>query len=451
LNNINNRVGLLCTGLLQSSFVLGTESLIAIAIVTVLMLVDPISTFIAVIIIGTTSFVFLYFVRHKLKHLGDWYQKLYARMIKSANEAFGGIKEIKVLGREDYFIQSYAKVTQGYARSWIYGPFVSQLQRTVVETFMLGGIVIMSLVILLRGQGGLSLIPILALFAAAAFRLMPSINRMNTAISTIRYYYPALDVIHKDISLLDDKKIIKKGQVQPEFNKLLFKKSIELKNVSFRYPDADRDALSKITLSIPKGYSVAFIGPSGAGKTSLVDIILGLLNPTSGKVVVDGQDIKDNLDSWRQQIGYIPQFIYLSDDTIRHNVAFGIDDDKIDDKKVWNALRYAQLEKFVRKLPDGLGTIVGEHGCRLSGGEHQRVGIARALYHDPKVLVLDEATSHLDIKTERGIMNTIEALKGEKTLLIITHRLSTVENCDVKYTIKSGKMIKTTYNQRAVA
>jgi ATP-binding cassette subfamily C protein len=195
---------------------------------------------------------------------------------------------------------------------------------------------------------------------------------------------------------------------------------------------------------------VAFIGPSGAGKTSLVDIILGLLNPTSGKVVVDGQDIKDNLDSWRQQIGYIPQFIYLSDDTIRRNVAFGIDDDKIDDEKVWKALRYAQLEKFVRKLPDGLDTIVGEHGCRLSGGELQRVGIARALYHDPKVLVLDEATSHLDIKTERGIMNTIEALKGEKTLLIITHRLSTVENCDVKYTIKSGKMVKTTYNQRAV-
>ena len=447
LNNITNRVGLLCTGLLGSSFVLSIEILIVISIVTVLMLVNPLSTLIAMLLIGTTSFVFLYFIRHKIKHLGDWNQKFYARMIKSANEAFGGIKETKVLGREVYFIRSFTKDIQGYARSWIYLSFISQLQRTIVETFMVGGIVIMSLVILLRGQEVSSLIPILALFAAAAFRLMPSINRINTAITSIRYYYPALDVVHNDINLFDEKEMKKKDQLQSLPNELLFKKSIELKNISFKYPDAKREALSQVILSIPKGYSVAFIGPSGAGKTSLVDIILGLLNPSSGKVEVDGQDIKDNLDSWRRQIGYIPQFIYLSDNTIRRNVAFGLDDDKIDDQKVWKALKYAQLEKFVRKLPDGLDTIVGEHGARLSGGELQRIGIARALYHDPEILVLDEATSHLDMKTEREIMNTIEALKGEKTLVIITHRLSTVENCDIKYTIKSGKRIKTTYNQ----
>ena len=447
LNNIINRVGLLCTGLLGSLFVLCIESLVIISIVIVLILVDPVSTFIAVSLIGITSFVFLYFIRHRIKKLGNLTQTFYASMIKSANEAFGGIKETKVLGRENYFIKSYTKNIRGYTRSWIYITFISQLQRTIVESLVVGGIIIMALIILMRGQDVASLMPILALFAAAAFRLMPSINRVNTAVTTIKFHYPALDVVYSDINLISEIEMRKKDGTPSITNELVFNEKIELKNISFRYPDAKSDALRNISLSIPKGNSIAFIGPSGAGKTSLVDIILGLLNPTSGKVEVDGQDIKGNLDSWRRQIGYIPQFIYLSDNTIRNNVAFGLDDDKIDDQEVWKALKYAQLEKFVRKLPDGLDTIVGEHGARLSGGELQRVGIARALYHDPKILVLDEATSHLDMKTEREIMNTIEALKGEKTLVIITHRLSTVKNCDIKYTIKSGKKIKTTYNQ----
>ncbi len=449
LNNVINRVGILCTGLISPLFILFTESLISVSILILLLVVEPFSTGIAIVLLGAISLIFFRFIKNKIKYFGIQSQECSARMIKSAQEAFGGIKETKILNREDHFIKSYEKNLRGYTQSWVYVALVSQIQRSILETFLVGSIIIVILVVLLRGAGGLSLMSSLALFAVAAIRLMPTINRIISSISNIRYHYPALDVVHNDLNLPNYKEIEGSNKEKKAKKKLLLQERIDLENVSFKYPDAKREALSRVSLSIPKGYSVAFIGPSGAGKTSLVDIILGLLNPTSGKVEVDGRDIKDNIDSWRQQIGYIPQFIYLSDNTIRRNVAFGIDDVKIDDKKVWKALKYAQLEKFVRKLPDGLDTIVGEHGARLSGGELQRIGIARALYHDPKILVLDEATSHLDIKTEKEIMNTIEALKGEKTLLIITHRPSTIENCDIKYTIKSGKITETTYSQQA--
>jgi len=280
---------------------------------------------------------------------------------------------------------------------------------------------------------------------------LPSINRMALAISQIKFYTPILATIYNDIKVpLKNDKITESGsQIVPPVSML--QESIKLENVCFKYPDTQHNVLDSVSITIPKGYSVGFIGPSGAGKTTIVDIILGLLKPDSGKVLVDGYDIFKNMSLWQKQIGYIPQNIYLSDNTIRKNIAFGLDDDQIDDNKIWEAIKNAQLDEVVRKLPEGLDTWIGEHGLKISGGQRQRIGIARALYSDPTVLVLDEATSSLDTETERGISNSINKLSGEKTLLIIAHRITTVEKCDLQFYIRNGKIEKTVMKEKIIA
>ena len=268
---------------------------------------------------------------------------------------------------------------------------------------------------------------------------MPSLNRVIGMVATIRFHRSAVNAVHSDLSLLE--KTVALGDPHRVSScELAFEHRIDLREISFRYPNANQDVLSHVSLVIPKGCSTAFTGPSGAGKTTVADVILGLLEPTSGQVLIDGRDIRDDLSAWQRQIGYIPQFIYLTDDSIRRNVAFGVNDNEIDDTKVWAALRYAQLEELVQDSPEGLDTCVGERGVRLSGGQRQRIGIARALYHDPEVLVLDEATSSVDTETEKEIIKAVEQLSRKKTLIIIAHRPSTVEKCDMKYEVKSGKI-----------
>ena len=282
-----------------------------------------------------------------------------------------------------------------------------------------------------------SLVPVLGLFAVSAFRLMPSANRLLNATQSVRFSFPAFINLYKEFCLLDETKSLK------EYSPLPFKKALVLDGVDFYYPLTEETlVLKEISLSIKQGESIGFIGSTGAGKSTLVDIILGLLMPVAGVVKVDGVDIRTNLRGWQDKVGYVPQSIFLTDDTIRRNIAFGLSHDNIDEVAVVGALRAAQLEQFVNSLPEGLDTLVGEGGVRLSGGQRQRIGIARALYHNPSVLVLDEATSALDIATENDFMEAVCALKGDKTLIIVAHRISTVEHCDYLYKMQGGKIVQ---------
>jgi ABC-type multidrug transport system fused ATPase/permease subunit len=265
-------------------------------------------------------------------------------------------------------------------------------------------------------------------------------------VNTIIFGKAAVDLVYNDIKEIEELEK-KNAKLREEAGKngseVVFEDSIKAEGVSFRYEEATTDVFSGVNLEIKKGHSTAFIGPSGGGKTTMVDILLGLLDPTEGKVTVDGRNIKDTKSYWYKHLGYIPQNIYLTDDTIRKNVAFGIDEKEIDDKKVWQALEEAQLDDFVKGLPDGLDTKVGERGSRISGGQRQRIGIARALYRNPEVLVFDEATSALDTETEKEVMKAVDSLHGSKTIIMIAHRLSTIENCDEVYRIEGGKVEKT--------
>jgi ABC-type multidrug transport system fused ATPase/permease subunit len=281
-----------------------------------------------------------------------------------------------------------------------------------------------------------AVLPTLGLFAAAAFRLMPSVNRVLGAVQSLRYGMPVIDTLCAEFKLAVPEIAVTQRSVTP------FRATLELNQITYAYPAVAEPALKDISLAIQRGESVGFIGASGAGKSTLVDILLGLLAPDTGEVRVDGNDIQKNLRNWQDQIGYVPQSIFLTDDTLRRNVAFGLPNEQINDAAVHRAIRAAQLEEFVDSLPDGLETFVGERGIRLSGGQRQRIGIARAIYHDPAVLVLDEATSSLDTETERGVMQAITALQGSKTILIIAHRLSTVEHCNRLYRLQDGRVVE---------
>jgi len=265
---------------------------------------------------------------------------------------------------------------------------------------------------------------------------MPSINRLLRASQDVRFTWPVINNLYQELCLLEEKKPCKK------YLPLTFKKELVLENANFRYPASKVLALKKINISIKQGQSIGFIGSTGAGKSTLVDIILGLFTPLDGVVKVDDIDIQDNLRGWQDQIGYVPQNIFLTDDTIRRNVAFGLSDVQVEDAVVWDSLRSAQLEEFVKDLPEGLSTQIGEGGVRLSGGQRQRIGIARSLYHNPSVLVLDEATSSLDTDTEGDFMDAVCALKGDKTLIIVAHRLTTVEHCDYLFKVENGRVVE---------
>jgi ABC-type multidrug transport system fused ATPase/permease subunit len=280
------------------------------------------------------------------------------------------------------------------------------------------------------------ILPIMGFFAASAIRLMPSLSRVISAMNGFRFSEPVIDVIVKEINL--DQEV----QTYSTDSRICdFLKDIVLDNVNFTYASTSIKIIDDVSIKIKYNQSVGFIGKSGAGKSTIVDIILGLLSPDTGQVLVDGRNIQDDIRGWRNQIGYVPQSVFLSDGSLKSNVAFGLKQDDIDEDAVWKAVKSAQLEEFVANQPDGLETMIGERGVRLSGGQRQRVGIARALYHNPPVLILDEATSSLDVRTERGFMNTIEEMHGNRTLIIIAHRLSTIKHCDHVYRLENGHLI----------
>lgn len=364
-------------------------------------------------------------------------QQYKAKIYQWMNQSLGGIKEIKVLNREDSFIRHYDNYFAGYVRVLRLNRLIGVIPKHIIEMVCMTGLLLAVIFKIFFGQKDLeAFVPQLAVFAVAAFRLLPSVGKINEHLSAVLYALPSLDLIYNDLQEVDKLEITE----TEKDNEWKFQDKIEIKNVTYAYPDGDVNVIEHANFTIKRGTTVAFVGASGAGKSTMVDILLGLLAPQYGKIYADGMNIYKNLPTWQKEIGYIPQTIYLSDDTIRNNVAFGVDEKEIDEQAVIHALRQAQLYDFVESLPEGLDTYVGDRGVRLSGGQRQRIGIARALYHNPEVLVLDEATSALDSDTETAVMEAIERLQGHKTILIIAHRLTTIKNADVIYEVGNGKV-----------
>ncbi len=444
LRNVNGEVSKVFQGIVISGFQLFTEFLVIMCILILLLITAPIATLVASILLGGSVLLFFAFLRKKISHLGEEQQRVSGTMIKWVNQGLGASKEVKVSGKESFFINSYTGQSQIKANNSRYMKMLEIAPRLFIETLLVSIVLVTMLIIVFQGTGITQIVSTMALFAMASFRLMPSITRVVSLITSIRYNHPALSVVYNDLFLNKDENVkIKKNKESVIINRgeRTFKNSIKLNKVSFRYPNQKECSIKDVSLTIPIGMSVAFIGESGAGKTTLVDIILGLFQPENGTILVDEMNLHEQRSLWQEKIGYIPQSIFLSDDTIRGNVAFGIDKDKIDEDEVWRALDQAQLKEFIEELPEKLETTVGERGVRLSGGQRQRIGIARALYHNPEILFMDEATSALDNETEKEIMKAIDGLKGEKTLIIIAHRLSTIENCDIVFKISKAELV----------
>lgn len=416
-----------------------SNGLTALALLVTLIVTNPLMTLLVCLLLGICAVLVLFVVQKKTREYGRISQKYSSILIQILQQTFGGIKEVKILNTEKHFVDDYSdaylaqtEVTRKYSLS-------NTLPKYLIEMVCIVGIMVYLGLNILFNPNYLDIIPQLAVFVAAAYKLLPSVNAVYAYMNTIVYNRASLDVVYRDVKEADalpDESEYVEGEITP----LPLQDKITIQDVSYSYQDAEKSVLEKVSFEIPKGKSVALVGPSGGGKTTTADVIIGLLEPTEGKVLVDGVDIRDNLPGWKSQIGYIPQTIFLSDDSIRNNIAWGIPEDEIDDEKIWKALEGAQLKEFVESLPDGIKTEVGERGARISGGQRQRIGIARALYRNPEVLVFDEATSALDNETEKEVMKAIDGLQGTKTILMIAHRLSTIENCDAVYRVENGKV-----------
>lgn len=366
-------------------------------------------------------------------------QDYYSGLFKWISQTVQGIKEVKVAGKERYFVEEYRKCGKGYVNAVQRYSLYNNIPKLLMETACVA--VMMGYMIFLTATGNSTgdMIETLSTIAAAAFVLLPCVNRINNQINSIAYFEPFFMGVSDNLQDEITGEKVDMSFAAEEEEKLPVKESIELKDITYAYPGTDKLIFDHADMTIPIGSSVGIVGTSGAGKSTVVDILLGLLEVREGTVYADGVDVKRNYRRWLKNIGYIPQMIFMLDDTIGKNVAFGVPEDKIDEARLWEVLREAQLDEFIKTLPDGLETGIGERGIRLSGGQRQRIGIARALYHDPEVLVLDEATSALDNDTEKAIMDSINRLHGKKTLIIIAHRLQTIEKCDIVYRVENGK------------
>ncbi len=392
-------------------------------------------------VMGACLFIVIFVIQKKNRRDGYTNQYVNGQLFKHLKQAFEGVKEIKIMNIEKEFIESYDRQYRKKTELDVRFVTFNTMPKYLIEVFAVISVLGFMAINLIVNSDYMKLLPQLATFAAAAFKLLPSVNAIYSSINMAVYYKASLELVYNDIKKADEMDVNDKI-LSENIQDVPFEDSIRLEDVTFRYEGADEDVLKDVTFEIKKGQSVALIGASGGGKTTTADIILSLLEPVRGKVTVDGHDISENVRGWRKKIGYIPQFIYLTDETIRRNVAFGVDEDRIDDAQVWKVLEDAQLKEFVEGLPKGLDTVVGERGARISGGQRQRIGIARALYHDPEVLVFDEATSALDTETEKEVMKAVDKLSGEKTILMIAHRLSTIDNCDVVYRVEKGMITR---------
>lgn len=437
MRNIVAEVTQFTGGAIMPAMIVMTEALVMIGIGSLLVAVEPVGALIVVIVLGGMSWAFHRSTRARIERWGKARQHHEGLRLQHLQQGLGGAKDVKLLGREADFLAQFGTHNSQSARASMLHSTLQQISRLWLELLAVAGLATLVLTMVARGRDMATVVPTLGLFGMAAFRLMPSINRVLASVQSARYALPVVNILHEELSLPTS--VPPARHTEPVRG---FQREIRLNDVSYTYDGAPRPALNHLSFVIRRGESVGFIGPSGAGKSTLVDVILGLLASDTGQVCVDGRDISGDIRSWQDQIGYVPQAIYLTDDTLRRNVAFGLPDAQIDSAAVTDAIRVAQLEDFVKTLPDGLETVVGERGVRLSGGQRQRIGIARALYHNPEVLVLDEATSALDAVTERGVMQSVEALHGSKTVIIVAHRATTVEYCDRLCRLEHGRVVE---------
>lgn len=415
---------------------LASEVCVSVVIVIFLLIKDPVLTCGVALAMVIMVFFFMKKLRRTLARFGDERRIYSANILQCMQQAFGGIKEIKIGNREEYFENEFYEQNGRYTYVIKQNSFLSSVTKPIMEALCIVGLMAAIVVRLNVGNTDpTQFVETLAVFAASAFALLPSVNKMSEYLGSIIHNGVVIHKIGEQYAAIRDMDL--ESKKEQDYPQVSLEKEIRVDDMTFRYPDTEEAVLSHINVTIPKNKSVAFIGPSGAGKTTMVDLILGVLKPQEGKITVDGMDIKESYRGWHDKIGYIPQTIYMLDDTIRNNIAFG-DVENINDEDIWEALRKAQLDEFVASLEDGLDTMIGEAGVRLSGGQRQRIGIARALYRKPEVLVLDEATSALDTETEAAVMEAINSLQGKMTMLIIAHRLSTIENCDIVYQVENG-------------
>jgi ABC-type multidrug transport system fused ATPase/permease subunit len=430
--------------MLLPSLKLCSDAIVLIAIGLFLFWVDPLAMLVLLVALGGTSAFYFRFVKPGVKAAGQEVAVQNEGLIRGVNQGIGGIKEIRILAAERHFLEHVSLSAKLCADSQKKFYTLIAIPRFLIETVFVIFVVLFALFTLYTGKSGDAMVATLAMFGVAGIRVLPAVVNISSALASMSYSGFALSELYRDLQYVERQSAgsgVAAFSSQSEDPIAAFRQ-LELDNISYAYPGAGRQAIDGISLAITHGQSIGLIGASGAGKTTLVDILLGLHQFDSGKLTVNGTDITEyGWSNWLQQVAYIPQNVFLADETLEKNIAFGISEESIDSTKVIEALAAAQLSQLVERLPDGVHTMVGERGIRLSGGERQRVALARAFYHNRNVFIFDEATSALDAETERQVIEVIESLHGQKTLIVIAHRLTTVKSCDVIFRLKEGRII----------
>lgn len=428
--------------LILNSLQLVSEIIVFVIIAIVLIVSDWQMTLVIAGMLGVTMLLINKAVKPIMRKSGKDNQDYYSRLFKLISQTVMGIKEVKVNTKERYFVDEYIKCGKGYVDAVQKYTLLTGIPRLLIETVCISGTVVYMMVLIGMGKPLSELIPTLTVFAAAVVRLMPCATRMNTYLNNISYFEPFLMGVSDNLQDEINHPDLKIEFAKEDQKKMPVHKAITLKDIVYAYPNSEKLIFDHADMEIPIGKAVGIVGTTGAGKSTVVDILLGLLKMQGGAVYADDTDIYSDYNGWLKNVGYIPQMIFMLDDTIRRNVAFGVADEDISEERVWEVLKEAQLDEFIKTLPEGLDTTIGERGIRLSGGQRQRIGIARSLYDDPDVLIMDEATSALDNDTEAAIIESVNRLHGKKTLVIIAHRLQTIENCDMIYRVEDGKIMR---------
>ena len=449
IQNIVNEADTFCNNVLLQILNSAVSLAMMAALIGLLLITDAIAT-LAMSLVLLLAFALVVHFRKKISSWGKISSTSKAEMIRVVNHSLGGMKETRVIGCEPYFEQQLSSQAQRYAKACSSLMSFSLVPRLLIEALIITFVLGLTSISLIAGRDTDSLIATLGVFGVVAIRLMPVATQLTSGLTKLRSSAFVVNKLYWDLKEIDkfEDKLLQKYQRRQQSNSqdkispLPFNHKIELKQISFQYEEAKELALNQVNLTLHKGDSIALIGKSGAGKTTLVDLILGLFQPQSGDIQVDGQSIYHDLRAWQNLIGYIPQSIFLIDDTLEHNIAFGAPDEQIDAERLQRSIEAAQLTELVEHMPEGINTRIGERGVCLSGGQRQRIGIARALYHEREILVLDEATSALDNQTEQLVTEAIRSLSGHKTMIIIAHRLSTVEHCNRVYMMENGQILK---------
>ncbi len=436
ISNTHNEVNQVANGVIGNLIFLITDLILAVSIVSLLIFIQPLGILIVTPLLFLFVYVFLKITKRYVKSWGESRQEFDQIRMKHLNQGLHGIKEVKIYGKEKYFETEYSQKTKQYSEMRTLENFIQKAPSTFIELIGALGISLLIIILLFTGNDPNQIIITVGVFAAAAFRLTPSVNRVASTVGGIRFSLAALNTLHKLLSAPI------KYNVQNKYKKIENFNQIIVDNLGFNYSSSKTKVLKNININIKKNQTIGIIGPSGSGKSTFLDLFLGLLEPSSGAIFLDNQNIKDLGRTWQSNIGYVPQEIFMIDDSISQNIAFGVPIYEIDEKRIQNAIKLSQLEGFISELPNGLNTVIGERGARVSGGQRQRIGIARALYHDPDIIIFDEATSSLDDDTEKQLMKSVSNLYGNKTIIIISHRQSTVEDCDYIYKLKNGTVEK---------